>query len=118
MIRRAPPRAALCAVFCVLLASTVGASCEARDHGYDIWFAGRVLAVDARTGLVRIARGPTETQDAAIIECSIARRALRHVWRGMEVEVEADTRSEPWHILRLRPLEYRVHPLLQAASFV
>ena len=95
-----------------LLMRSLSLPCSASDHGYDIWFAGQVLSIDMRQGIVRIARGPTETQGPAVIDCALARRALHRVYRGMQVDVEADTRSEPWRIIHLRPLEFLVHPLI------
>ena len=99
------------AIALAVLGTILCGSSLASERGYDIWFAGEVLAVNAHAGTIRIARGPTETKGAAVIDCTIVQRALHHIYRGMQVDVEADTRSEPWHIIHLRPLELRVRPL-------
>ncbi|HYZ16372.1 MAG TPA: hypothetical protein VE591_08210 [Candidatus Acidoferrum sp.] len=72
------------------------------EHGYDIWFSGRVLSVDHGRGVVRIARGPTETAGPAVEVCALKRRALNRLRPGMQVEAQADTRRRPWKILHLR----------------
>jgi hypothetical protein len=72
-----------------------------------MWFAAKILSVNVHTGRVRVARGPTETAGAAIIECIVVRRALFRLHPGMLVDIQADTRSEPWRVIHLRPLELR-----------
>jgi hypothetical protein len=72
------------------------------EHGYDIWFSGRVLSVDPGHGMVRIARGPTETAGPAVEVCALKRRALHRLRPGMLVEAQADTRRRPWKIIHLR----------------
>lgn len=72
------------------------------EHGYDIWFSGRVLSVDPGRGMVRIARGPTETAGPAVEVCALKRRALNRLRPGMFVEAQADTRRRPWKIIHLR----------------
>lgn len=89
-----------------VLAAMPSASC-ATDPGYDIWFSGRVLAVEQQPALLRIARGPTETAAASVEMFTIARKRLKFVHPGMEIQALADTRHRPWRILRLRI--YRHH---------
>jgi len=77
----------------------------ASDQGYDIWFSGRVMAVDQQRGTVRILTGPTETAGPGIEDCRLRRAALNRLRPGMLVEAEADTRRRPWHILHMRIFE-------------
>jgi hypothetical protein len=78
------------------------------DKGSDIWFSGRVLSLDQHRGVVRIARGPTETAGPAVEDCAIAQGALRSLRPGMVIEAQADTRRRPWRILHLRIFHRRV----------
>ena len=77
------------------------------NRGYAIWFSGRVLAVDHNRGMVRIARGPTETAGPAVEDCQLKRKALERLRPGMIVEAQADTRRRPWKILHMRIFERR-----------
>jgi hypothetical protein len=106
-MNRGRSSAAVLIVFLSFIFSVALASANA--HGYEIWFAAKILSVDERAGRIRIARGPTETAVAAVIDCRIARRAVRRVYPGMLVDIQADTRSEPWRIIHLRPLELKLH---------
>lgn len=72
-----------------------------------MWFAGRILSVNVPSGRIRVARGPTETAGPATIDCIVARRAIFRLHPGMLVDIQADTRSEPWRVLHLRPLEFK-----------
>jgi hypothetical protein len=99
-------------VFAFLAAAACVATLFARpslgaEPGYDVWFAGRVLAVDADRGRLRIARGPTETEGRGIEECVVAHADLKLVRPGMQVVAQADTRRRPWRILHLRVIEHK-----------
>jgi len=96
-------RAILAGAACVAALAT--RPCFASDRGYDVWFAGHVLSVDAHRGRLRIARGPTETAGRGIEECVVPGAALRLVRPGMGIEAQADTRRRPWRILHLRVME-------------
>jgi hypothetical protein len=77
--------------------------CAANEPGYNVWFAGRVISVDASRGRLRVARGPTETAGRAVEECVVGGAAdLRSVRPGMRIEAQADTRRRPWRVLHLR----------------
>lgn len=89
----------------IAAAPAYAAATPAGAHGYEMWFVGQIRALDVPHGRIRIARGPTETADAAIVECVIPRRAARKLRVGMDVSAEADTRRVPWRILHLRVLE-------------
>jgi len=67
-----------------------------------MWFAGRVLSVDADRGHLRVARGPTETTGRGVEDCVAAGAGLKLVRPGMLIEAQADTRRRPWRILHLR----------------
>jgi hypothetical protein len=97
-----------------VVATLVASPCRANEPGYDVWFAGHVLSVDAHRGRMRIARGPTETSGRAVEECVVGGAALRFVRPGMLIEAQADTRRRPWRVLHLRVMERRALP--QAAS--
>ncbi len=86
----------------LLCCATAPAAVTAEQPGYNIWFAGEVVSVDAMHGTVHIARGPTETSPPAIETCTILRQPLQRLRAGMEVEAQADTRRRPWRILHLR----------------
>ena len=92
--------------------------CLGSEAGYEEWFAGRILAVDAHSGRLRIARGPTETAGRGIEECVVPRTDLRLVRPGMQVEAQADTRRRPWRILHLRVMELRRAQPEPAVGFV
>lgn len=96
-------RAFLAAGACV--ATLVARPCLGSERGYDEWFAGQVLSVDAHRGRLRIARGPTETAGRGIEECVVAGTGLKLVRPGMQIEAQADTRRRPWRILHLRVME-------------
>ena len=81
-----------------------------------MWFAGKILSVDARTGRIRVARGPTETAGPAIIDCIVVRRAIFRLHPGMFVDIQADTRSEPWRVIHLRPFEFKRRGRLRGFS--
>ncbi|HEY4439347.1 MAG TPA: hypothetical protein VGN14_02770 [Candidatus Elarobacter sp.] len=76
--------------------------CAANEPGYNVWFAGRVLSVDASRGRLRVARGPTETAGRGVEECVVDGADLRNVRPGMRIEAQADTRRRPWRVLHLR----------------
>ena len=97
--------ALLTAVVC--LGPLVARPCLGSESGYAEWFAGRILTVDAHSGRLRIARGPTETAGRGIEECVVPGANLRLVRPGMQVEAQADTRRRPWRILHLRVMERR-----------
>jgi hypothetical protein len=96
------------ALVCRILASVAFAAtlsaqpCAASERGYDVWFAGQVLAVDAHRERLRIARGPIETAGRGIEECVVVGAALKQLRPGMLIEAQADTRRRPWRILHLR----------------
>lgn len=79
----------------------------ADEPGYNMWFAGQIVSLDARRGTLRIARGPTETAGPGIETCTMIGRPLRRLRDGMEVEAEADTRRRPWRILHMRVFEFK-----------
>lgn len=86
--------------------ATVGTRpCFGSEPGYDVWFAGQVLSVDAHRDRLRIARGPTETAGPAVEECVVARTNLALIRPGMLIEAQADTRRRPWRLLHLRLME-------------
>ena len=74
----------------------------AKEPGYNISFAGRVVAVDLQHGTLRIARGPTETAGPAIEECTVPAADLKRIRVGMNIEAMADTRKRPWRLIKLR----------------
>jgi hypothetical protein len=88
------------------------------ERGYEVWFAGQVLSVDAQGGRLRVARGPTETEGRGIEECVAAGAGLRFVRPGMHIEAQADTRHRPWRILHLRVMRRQNPPPGGAASQV
>jgi hypothetical protein len=90
-----------------VVATLVASPCRANEPGYDVWFAGHVVSVDAHRGRMRIARGPTETSGRAVEECVVGGPALRLVRPGMLIEAQADTRRRPWRVLHLRVMERR-----------
>jgi hypothetical protein len=96
-------RAILAGAACV--ATLSARPCLGSDRGYDVWFAGHVLSVDAHRGRLRIARGPTETAGRGIEDCVVPGAALKYVRPGMGVEAQADTRRRPWRILHLRVMK-------------
>jgi hypothetical protein len=102
-VQRMRLRAFLAAAACV--ATLSARPCLGAERGYDVWFAGRVLTVDAHRGRLRIARGPTETEGRGIEECVVAHADLRLVRPGMQIVAQADTRRRPWRILHLRVME-------------
>ncbi len=75
------------------------------DPGYDIWFAGQIVSVDFRRGMLVIAHGPTQTSGPALETCRLGRSSLQRVRAGMEIEAQADTHRRPWTILHLRVFE-------------
>lgn len=77
----------------------------ASERGYDLWFAGVVVAVDVRHGRLRIARGPIETAGRRVEECIVAGANLDVIRPGMLVEAQADTRRRPWRVLHLRVMQ-------------
>ena len=77
------------------------------EPGYDVWFAGRVISVDAQRGRLRIARGPTETAGAGVEECLVTSANLKLVRPGMQIVAQADTRRRPWRVLHLRVMELK-----------
>jgi hypothetical protein len=76
----------------------------ASSQGYHMWFLGEIVGINAKHGIILIARGPTETAGPAIVNCLLPHRALRHISEGMQVDAQADTRRTPWRILHLRVL--------------
>ena len=98
-------RALVAALVC--LTPLIACPCLGSESGYAEWFAGRILTVDAHSGRLRIARGPTETAGRGIEECVVPGANLRLVRPGMQVEAQADTRRRPWRILHLRVMERR-----------
>ena len=92
--------ATLAAVACIGTLNT--APCLGSERGYDVWFAGQVLSVDARRERLRIARGPTETAGRGVEECVAIGPTLKQLRPGMLIEAQADTRRRPWRILHLR----------------
>lgn len=84
------------------IATLTARPCFGSEHGYEVWFAGQVLSVDAQGGRLRVARGPTETEGRGIEECVAKGTGLRFVRPGMQIEAQADTRHRPWRILHLR----------------
>ncbi len=91
----------------VLAFICVAGSAAADEPGYNVWFAGQIVSLDARRGTLRIARGPTETAGPGIEACTMMRKPLRRLRDGMEVEAEADTRRHPWRILHMRIFEIK-----------
>ena len=79
----------------------------AGERGYDMWFAGTVLSVDALHGRLTVRRGPIETAGPAVEDCIVTTAALRSVRSGMSIMAEADTRRRPWKVLHLRIFERR-----------
>ncbi|HTD37558.1 MAG TPA: hypothetical protein VK669_08580 [Candidatus Limnocylindrales bacterium] len=101
----------------VAFAATLSASpCAASERGYDVWFAGQVLAVDAHHERLRIARGPTETAGRGIEECVVVGAALKQLRPGMLIEAQADTRRRPWRILHLRVMLERTRTHLDGPT--
>jgi|GEM_PF-4224837 len=92
---------------CLACLPLVSASARASERGYDIWFSGQVVSIDAPRRRLRIARGPTETADRAIEECIASAADLRRVKPGMHVEAQADTRRRPWILLQLHEMQLR-----------
>jgi len=94
----------------ILAAGVCGAAlrtpCAANEAGYNVWFAGRVIAVDAGRGRLRVARGPTETSGPRIEECVVTGADLHAVRPGMRIEAQADTRRRPWRVLHLRVMRH------------
>ena len=80
---------------------------RANEAGYNVWFAGRVVSVDARAGRMRIARGPTETAGRAVEDCFVSGADLSLVRPGMRIEAQADTRRRPWRVLHLHVMQLR-----------
>lgn len=100
------PRGLRFALAAGLFATAVGGRpCLGSEPGYDVWFAGQVLSVDAHRDRLRIARGPTETAGPAVEECVVARTNLALIRPGMLIEAQADTRRRPWKLLHLRLME-------------
>lgn len=77
----------------------------AAEPGYDVWFAGVILAVDTHSGHLRIARGPIETAGRRVEECVVNAADSVAVRPGMLVEAQADTRRHPWRVLHLRVMQ-------------
>jgi hypothetical protein len=100
-----------------LVPTLVAGPCLANEPGYDVWFAGHVISVDAHRGRMRIARGPTETSGRAVEECLVRSAALRLVRPGMMIEAQADTRRRPWRVLHLRVMERRAAPQSAGPAF-
>jgi hypothetical protein len=97
------------------------APASATEPGYNMWFAGQVLSVDSQHGLLRIARGPTETAGPAVETCTMRTGPLQRVHAGMQVEAQADTSRRPWRILhmrifRIRPLFHKRTPVVALRS--
>ncbi len=96
---RAASLALLCALGAGVAAARPGAASEA---GYDIWFAGTVLVVDARHGRLRVRHGPTETAGPGVEDCFVRGAGLARIRPGMEIVAQVDSRRRPWRVLHLR----------------
>jgi hypothetical protein len=99
------------------IAALTAFPCLGSERGYNIWFAGQVLSVDAHRGRLRIARGPTETAGRGIEECVVTGANLKLVRPGMRIEAQADTRRRPWRVLHLRVMRRtNVQPSSETAA--
>jgi len=100
-------KTALALLACLACLPLACESTRASDRGYDIWFSGQIVSIDAPRRRLRIARGPTETAGRAVEECIANAADLRRVRPGMRVEAQADTRRRPWILLHLREMQLR-----------